>query len=56
MTFWLFAAGYIIGAIVGVVVTWVVRDGNWKDKMAKRGLAVYCPLDGKWAWVGERAE
>ncbi len=56
MTPWHFIVSYIIGAVVGAVVTWVVVDGDWKDKTVERGLAFYCPLDGKWAWIGECAE
>lgn len=28
----------------------------WQKSTVERGLALYCPLDGEWAWIGECKE
>ena len=46
----------LVGILVGVLVTtatWGISDTVWKLDAVHRGLAIYCPTDGHWAWVGE---
>jgi hypothetical protein len=44
--------GLWLGLVVAVV-TWGVTTSNWKHDTVERGLALYCPMDGQWAWNGE---
>lgn len=48
--------GLCLGTWVGVLaalVAWDVPDRAWKAKTVERGLAMYCPDNGQWAWNGE---
>jgi hypothetical protein len=38
-----------LGLWFGVLVTVMA----WKLETVERGLALYCPTDGQWAWNGE---
>jgi hypothetical protein len=48
---------FIWGALMGVAFAGFVvgnhTDNLWKERLTDRGLALYCPLDGQWAWKGE---
>jgi len=44
--------GLWLGLMVAVIA-WGVTDSNWKHETVERGLALYCPNDGQWAWNGE---
>ena len=44
--------GICFGLMVAVI-SWGVTNNNWKRETVDRGLALYCPTDGQWAWVGE---
>jgi len=50
-------AGLVFGFIIGMSITfWLVEldvNSNWRKETVERGLAQYCPHDGKWAWKGE---
>lgn len=39
----------ILGALFGALIV----SEAWEETAIERGLAMYCPLDGKWAWKGE---
>ena len=41
-----------VAVIVGIA-TIGVTNNIWKDVTVERGLAIYCPDDGRWAWNGE---
>ena len=43
------ASGIVIGGIIGFVAT----TAAWRAETVERGLAIYCPADGEWAWIGE---
>lgn len=45
-------AGLWLGILVAVA-SWEVTNNLWKEDTVERGLAMYCPDDGKWAWNGE---
>ena len=47
--------GFCFGLMVAVVA-WGVTNNLWKQDTVQRGLAIYCPTDGQWAWVGECGE
>lgn len=50
-----FPAGMLVGLFLGAgIVFWSV-NAQWKGKTVERGLATYCPEDGRWAWKGECA-
>ena len=40
-------------AVLIAVMAWGVTNTLWKIDAVERGLALYCPNDGEWAWVGE---
>jgi hypothetical protein len=45
-----------LGVCFGVLITvmaWGVTNNLWKADTVERGLAMYCPDDGQWAWNGE---
>lgn len=44
--------GLWLGALIAVI-SWGVTDTNWRQETVNRGLALYCPNDGEWAWKGE---
>ena len=44
--------GLWLGLMVAVI-SWGVTNKNWKLDTVERGLALYCPTDGQWAWNGE---
>ena len=44
--------GLWLGLTVAVAA-WGVTNNLWKQDTVERGLAIYCPTDGQWAWVGE---
>jgi len=39
--------------VLFAVASWGVTNSNWKLDTVERGLALYCPNDGQWAWNGE---
>ena len=39
--------------VVFAVCAWGVTNSIWKSETVNRGLALYCPNDGEWAWKGE---
>lgn len=44
--------GFCFGALV-TVMAWGITNDVWKNEALERGLALYCPNDGQWAWNGE---
>jgi hypothetical protein len=45
-------AGLMFGLLLAVA-SWGVTHSLWKADTVERGLAMYCPDDGRWAWNGE---
>jgi len=47
-------------AVLLVVLFWEIgadrQQTAWQKATVERGLALYCPMDGQWAWVGECKE
>ena len=41
-----------VAVVVGIATIFVTND-LWKADTVERGLAMYCPADGQWAWNGE---
>ena len=54
-TAWLFgiAVGFFLGALFAQGSGADSQDRVWKKMTVERGLALYCPNDGVWAWNGE---
>ena len=50
-------AGFLIGLLFGLLLTFSVglqvTNNLWKAETTERGLAMYCPINGEWAWIGE---
>ncbi|CAB4166670.1 hypothetical protein UFOVP847_44 [uncultured Caudovirales phage] len=46
--------GFCFGALFAVV-SWGITNDVWERDAVDRGLALYCPTDGQWAWNGECA-
>ena len=44
--------GFCFAALIAVMA-WGVVNTHWKLAAVDRGLALYCPTDGQWAWNGE---
>ena len=44
-----------VAVIVGIA-TIGVTNNIWKADTVERGLAMYCPDNGQWTWVGECGE
>jgi hypothetical protein len=42
-----------LGAIAGGALSFGLTTELWRIDTVTRGLAIYCPLDGDWAWIGE---
>ena len=40
-------------AAVVMLMTNVATEQHWKADTVERGLAMYCPDNGQWAWNGE---
>lgn len=49
----IFWSGFAIGVIVGMLSGIAVHRSDWRSETIQRGLAIYCPADGDWAWNGE---
>lgn len=49
------AAGFVL-ATVGALIDADTSREVWQRATVDRGLALYCPLDGQWAWLGECKE
>jgi hypothetical protein len=47
-----FIFGAVAGLIVGCALFGSMINSGWKTDIVNRGLAIYCPTDGQWAWVG----
>jgi hypothetical protein len=49
-------AGLYICLLIGLLAAvgaWGVTHSLWKADTVQRGLAMYCPDNGQWAWNGE---
>jgi hypothetical protein len=44
--------GICFGALFAVV-SWGITNDAWERDAVDRGLALYCPMDGEWAWNGK---
>ncbi len=45
--------GVTVGFIMGALVFGIMVNEGWRTDTVNRGLAIYCPIDGNWAWKGE---
>jgi hypothetical protein len=45
--------GVTVGFIMGALVFGNMVNEGWRTDTVNRGLAIYCPIDGNWAWKGE---
>jgi hypothetical protein len=47
-----FSWGLLMGFIAGVMLATIFLNSTWESDLIDRGLAIYCPLDGQFAFVG----
>ena len=45
--------GMIVGALISALFVSSIVNTAWKTATINRDLALYCPLNGNWAWKGE---
>lgn len=45
--------GVLIGLVIGGSVASSISVNEWRKDTVARGLAIYCPQNGQWAWIGE---
>jgi hypothetical protein len=50
---WVFVLWSLWVAVIVCITTISVTNNTWKGDTVERGLAMYCPADGRWAWNGE---
>lgn len=43
----------VVGMILGCLNVVAITQSSWRSDTVERGLAVYCPDNGHWAWKGE---
>lgn len=48
-----FVIGIFFGGLLAAILLMHVADRAWRKETVERGLALYCPDDGKWSWNGE---
>lgn len=48
-----FMAGLFLGLVSAAFAVWGATNSYWRTETVERGLALYCPDDGHWAWKGE---
>jgi hypothetical protein len=48
-----FIIGLFLGILTGLGAGMDVEKAGWQKLMVERGLGLYCPKDGAWAWNGE---
>jgi hypothetical protein len=53
---WLWVCGFLIGFGLGGLFAISQMNLEWRAETVARGLALYCPESGQWAWVGECGE
>jgi len=46
----------LVVLVVGMTIGVAGISNEWRRATVDRGLALYCPTDGQWAWVGECKE
>lgn len=44
---------WVFGVVFGFALGATVTSWGWEEDIVGRGLALYCPQDGDWAWNGE---
>jgi hypothetical protein len=44
---------FIFIVAMSATISSIITRDNWQKQTAERGLAIYCPLNGEWAWIGE---
>jgi capsular polysaccharide biosynthesis protein len=47
-----FLAGIVIGLGIAIFSN-MLQHNVWRTDTVNRGLAIYCPNNGEWAWKGE---
>lgn len=45
--------GFIVGFIISGTLGTLLTSNEWKYELITRNLAIYCPDNGKFAFVGE---
>jgi hypothetical protein len=48
-----FLFGMFFGLAFGIAATATINTVDWRSDLVTRGLAIYCPLDGNFAFIGE---
>jgi hypothetical protein len=48
-----FLWGVTVGLIMGALFFGSMVNVGWRTDTVNRGLAIYCPTNGQWAWVGD---
>lgn len=57
-----FSLSFFVGVCVGgllmalIAIVTFTPEEVWERQAIKRGYALYCPQDGKFAWAGECKE
>ena len=50
-------AGFCLGIFLSFIPMYLLGAAEiqwaWQADTVDRGLAIYCPDDGQWAWIGE---
>lgn len=47
---------FLVGIVIGCFVGGAFISDEWEHVTIGRGLALYCPDNGNWAWKGECEE
>jgi hypothetical protein len=50
---WVYIIILIFIVVMSAGISSSIARDNWQKQTTERGLAIYCPLDGEWAWIGE---
>ena len=45
--------GFLIGIFLSGLIAFGISNSEWRAEANSRGLALYCPDNGEWAWKGE---
>ena len=45
--------GFVIGALFGTLFVGTLSNNKWEANTIERGLALYCPKTGDFAFTGE---
>lgn len=48
--------GLVVGVIIGVIFATNITNEQWHTDLINRGHAIYCPINGEFAYKGECQE